>query len=142
MFDHFGVLANYTHVTSKINYLLDSSGLNSVNADLTGLSKNAANATLYYDNGKLSVRGSVAYRSGFLDGVPGGNTGNDVSGTHSITTVDASLTYKVNTHLSLKLEGLNLTDTFIDQYQDSIRNSSLDYEHTGREINFGFQYKF
>jgi TonB-dependent receptor len=140
--DHFGVLTNYTHVTSKINYLLDATGENSVDADLTGLSKNAANATLYYDNGKLSLRGSVAYRSGFLNGVPGGNTGNDVSGTHSITTVDASFSYNVNAHLQLKLEGLNLTDTFIDQYQDSIRNSSSDYEHTGREINFGFHYKF
>ena len=140
--DHFGFLANYTHVSSKINYLLNATGASSVYADLAGLSPDAANATLYFDNGRLSVRGSVAYRSGYLTGVPGGNTGNDVNGTHSVTTVDASLSYNVNAHLKLKVEGLNLTDTFIDQYQDSIRDSSLDYEHTGREINFGFQYKF
>lgn len=140
--DHFGFLANYTHVASKINYLLNATGANSVNANLTGLSPDAANGTLYFDNGRLSVRGSVSYRSGFLNGVPASNTGSDVNGTHSITTVDASLSYNVNAHLKLKVEGLNLTDTFIDQYQDSIRDSSYDYEHTGREINFGFQYKF
>ena len=141
-FNHFGILANYTYVTSKINYCTNASCTTSVNALLTGLSKNAANATLYYDNGKLSVRGSVAWRSGYLTGVPGGNTGNDVNGTHASTVVDAQMTYTINEHLKLKLEGLNLTDTFIDQYQDSIRDSSLDYEHTGRQINFGFQYKF
>ncbi|WP_260928858.1 TonB-dependent receptor [Novosphingobium sp. 9] len=140
--NHFGVLANYTYVTSKINYCTNSACSTSVTAELTGLSKNAANATLYYDNGKLSVRGSVAWRSGFLTGVPGGNTGNDVNGTHGSAVVDAQLTYTFNDHLKLKLEGLNLTDTFIDQYQDSDRDSSLDYEHTGRQINFGVQYKF
>jgi len=142
MFDHFGVLANYTHVTSKINYLLNAAGTASVIADLTGLSKDAANGTLYYDNGKLSIRSSIAYRSGYLTGVPGSNTGNDVNGTMSTTTVDASASYNLTSHLKIKLEGLNLTDAFVDQYQDTTRMTTSSYTHTGRQFDFGFLYKF
>jgi iron complex outermembrane recepter protein len=138
--NHFGILANYTHVASKITYNLPG-GLTTV-ADLTGLSKNAANGTLYYDNGKFSLRGSVAYRSGFLTAIPAPNAGSDIGATHPITTVDAAMSYSVNAHLKLKLEGLNLTDVFTDQYEDSVRNSSYNYVHSGRQIDFGFQYKF
>lgn len=140
--DHFGILANYTHVTSKITYFLNATATATLDTDLTGLSKDAANGTLYFDDGKLSLRGSVAYRSGYLTSVPGTNTGNDVNGTKSFMTVDASASYNVNSHLKLKLEGQNLTDEFLDQYQDSVRLSPNSYTHTGRQINAGFLYKF
>ena len=51
-FSNFGVLANYTHVTSKIDYILASvNGVPTVTttADLVGLSPNTASGTLYYD---------------------------------------------------------------------------------------------
>jgi iron complex outermembrane recepter protein len=140
--DHFGVLANYTHVTSNIRYFLDASGLSTVVADLVGLSKNAANATLYFDDGKLSLRGSMAYRSGYLTGVPGAGTGNDVSGTKAYTTVDVSASYNLSSHLKIKFEALNLTDAFTNQYVDSVRMSPNNYTHTGRQYDFGFLYKF
>lgn len=140
--NHFGILTNYTHVSSKINYILNPTTGASVVADLVGLSPNAANGTLYFDSGRVSVRGSVAYRSGFLTAIPGANVGNDVSGTHAITTVDASASFAVTDHLKLKLEGLNLTDVFTDQYVDSTRDSPSNYVHTGRQVDFGFLYKF
>jgi len=140
--NHFGLLANYTHVSSKITYLLNAAGTATVVADLTGLSKNAANGTLYFDDGNLSLRASIAYRSGYLTGVPGSNTGNDVNGTKSVTTVDASASLNLTSRLKLKLEALNLTDAFVDQYQDSTRLSPNSYTHTGRQFNFGFLYKF
>ncbi|WP_303541433.1 TonB-dependent receptor [Sphingomonas natans] len=143
--NHFGVLANYTHVTSKITYILTSAGgvpVTTTTAALVGLSKNAANATVYFDDGKFSLRGSVAYRGGFLVSVPGQNTGNDVNGQSKITTVDANATYQINEWLKVTVQGLNLTDAYVDQYQDSSRNSPFINTHTGRQIYFGVGVKF
>ncbi|OYW83511.1 MAG: hypothetical protein B7Z26_00390, partial [Asticcacaulis sp. 32-58-5] len=62
---NFGVLANYTYVDSSIDYLTSTSANAAVvNETLIGLSKNAANFTLYYETEKFSVRGSAAYREG------------------------------------------------------------------------------
>ncbi|MDF0489597.1 TonB-dependent receptor [Sphingomonas sp. H39-1-10] len=143
--NHFGVLANYTHVTSKINYVLTSANgvpILTTTAALVGLSKNAANATAYFDDGKFSIRGSLAYRGGFLVSVPGGNTGNDVNGQSKITTIDANLSYQVNDYLKITMQGLNLTDAAVDQYQGSDRNSPFINTHTGRQIYFGVGVKF
>jgi iron complex outermembrane receptor protein len=143
--NHFGVLANYTHVTSKINYILTSAGgvpILTTTAALVGLSKNAANATAYFDDGKFSLRGSIAYRGGFLVSVPGGNTGNDVNGQSAITTVDANLSYQLNKVVKITVQGLNLTDAAVDQYQGSDRNSPFINTHTGRQIYFGVGVKF
>lgn len=143
--NHFGVLANYTHVTSKITYILTSAGgvpVTTTTAALVGLSKNAANATVYFDDGKFSIRGSIAYRGGFLVSVPGGNTGNDVNGQSKITTIDANASYQVNKWLKLTVQGLNLTDAAVDQYQDSSRNSPFINTHTGRQFYFGAGVKF
>jgi TonB-dependent receptor len=143
--NHFGVLANYTHVTSKIQYILTSAGgvpLTTTTAALVGLSKNAANATVYFDDGRFSIRGSIAYRGGFLVAVPGQNTGNDVNGQSKITTIDANASYQLTEYLKLTVQGLNLTDAFVDQYQDTARNSPFINTHTGRQVYFGAQLKF
>ncbi|KAK0350736.1 hypothetical protein LTR94_027788, partial [Friedmanniomyces endolithicus] len=68
----FGVLANYTYVDSQIDYVTSATpGEPMINATLTGLSKNAWNGTVYYENEKFSARVSVAYRDQYLTGVPG-----------------------------------------------------------------------
>ncbi|WP_454715795.1 TonB-dependent receptor [Caulobacter segnis] len=140
--EHFGTLLNYTYVDSKIDYFLSATGGSSTSADLVGLSKNAFNATLYYEDSRFSARVSAAYRDKYLTSVPGGNTGNDVNGTNELLTVDASASFAVTKKLKLTFEGLNLTDEFVDQYQDSARNSAFVYTHTGRQFNVGLQYKF
>ena len=62
---------------------------------LTGLSENAANATLYFDNGTFSARVSAAYRDDYLTTVPGRN-GNNVEGTVSTLNIDFSASWNVN----------------------------------------------
>jgi len=137
---NFGVLLNYTGVRSKIKYLNASGAVVAIN-DLTQLSRKSANATLYYEDKRLSARVSAAYRSGYLTQIPASEAGNDVQGTNSTLNIDTSIQYTVNPHLKLTFEGINLTDEFQDQYVDS-RNMLSVYHHTGREYLFGIRYTY
>jgi len=136
----FGVQLNYTYVESDIQYL-SSSGAPSATGPMVGLSNNAWNATLYYDNTKFSARVSAAYRDEYMNQVPG-REGTDMEGTAATTTIDASLSYNFNDNFSISLEGLNLTDEWSDLWLDSERNMPIAYTHTGRQYMLGFRYKF
>ena len=109
--------------------------------DLLNLSPKSWNATLYYDDGRFSVRGSAAYRKAFLTRVPGQNN-NDVEGKNSTLNVDASISYDITDHISVSLEGVNLTDEVNDQFISRARNSAVVYNHTGREFLIGARVKF
>ncbi|MBK9003913.1 MAG: TonB-dependent receptor [Sphingomonadales bacterium] len=84
---------------------------------------------------------SVAYRSGFLQRVPGQNN-NDVEGKNSTLNVDAQIAYKITDQIEITLEGVNLTDEFNDQFISRARNSVVVYNHTGREYLVGVRFKF
>lgn len=137
---HFGVLANFTYVDSNIRYLISTSGSAFVTAPLVGLSKYAANGTLYYEDKKLSVRGSVAYRSRYLTAVPG-TEGNSYNGTNSTLNVDAQISYNLTDRLKLSLEMINLTDELNDQFVDSTNRLNV-LTHSGRQFNFGARFAF
>lgn len=132
---HFGTILNYTYVDSKIQYVT-STGANSLKTDLTGLSKNAYNATLYFEKDRFSARLSTAYRNGYLTTVPGRNN-NDIEGTRGTTNVDFLATWKMNEHLEFTLEAVNLTDEYNDQWVSSSGDRSSVYDHTGREFFIG-----
>lgn len=136
----FGVQLNYTYVDSDIQYL-SAAGTPTVKGPMVGLSKNAWNATLYYDNNKFSARVSAAYRDEFVNTIPG-REGSDVEATSEFTTVDASLSYNVTDKLTISLEGLNLTDEWTDMWMDTAGDRSIAYTHTGRQYMLGFRYKF
>jgi iron complex outermembrane receptor protein len=138
---HFGVLLNYTHVESKIDYLISPTTATTITDDLVGLSPKSWNATLFYDDGRLSGRVSGAYRSSFLGRVPGQNN-NDVEGTNESLNVDASISYKVTPNWEIVLEGVNLTNEPNDQFISRARNSVVSYTYTGREFLIGVRAKF
>lgn len=139
---NFGALLNYTYVDSEITYYLAQSASTTTRNDLLGLSKNAYNATLYWENTKLSARLSAAYRDKFLEALPANNPLQDVEGTDEMLTFDASLAYTFDEHLKLTLEGLNIFDEYKRQYIDSDRDSTFVYGHTGRQVSFGVHYRF
>jgi len=157
---NLGAQANYTFVRSNIAYpLANFVGAQTVTQPLTNLSKHSANGTLYYEDKRFSLRGSVAYRSGYLTNVPGRNgvalgtppnvdprsgqpTYNDVEGVHSTVNVDASASLKVTENFSLTLEAINLTDQYVDQYIDGTADRLSVYHHTGRQFYFGTRFKF
>lgn len=138
---NLGFLANYTYVNSDIEYLTSTTpGAPTVRATLVGLSKNAANFTLYYEDEKFSIRGSLAYRGGYLTQVPGSD-GNDVQGTNETLNFDAQASYNVNERLRLSVEGINLTDEFNDLYVDTSNRLNV-RTHTGRQVFAGLRYAF
>jgi TonB-dependent receptor len=159
MLQNFGLLLNYTYVDSKIDYITNPVTRTTVQNDLTGLSRNAWNGTIYYEDKQFSVRLSAAYRDRYLTRVPGSNTGvpvtnsvnplqntpqefvQDAEGTNETLNVDFSASYTLNQHLSFSLEGLNLTDQFNDQFIDTKSNRVVVYTHTGREYFVGVRYK-
>lgn len=144
-FSNLGILLNYTYVDSKIDYVTSATGLTApVENDLTGLSKNAYNATLYYEDDRFSIRASAAYRDRYLTLVPASNapTIQDAEGTNDTLNVDLSASYNINDHLTVTLEGLNLTDEFNDQFIDTGTDRVVVYTHTGRQYFFGARYKF
>jgi iron complex outermembrane recepter protein len=131
---HFGGIANYTRISSKINYVLTTSAAGSTftQADLVNLSPTAWNLTLYWQNDKISARISEAYRDRYLSTVPGGS-GNDMR--------DFEATYNVSKALSFVFSGVNLTDQVDDRWISSTRNSTESYDHFGRQYFIGARYK-
>jgi TonB-dependent receptor len=139
-FSNFGAILNYTNVDSSIDYV-DATGVVVMTEDLTGLSRNAYNATLYYEQASFGARVSAAYRDEYLTNVPGRN-GNDIEGTAETLTVDFSASFSPNNQLTFTLEGINLTDEFSDQWVDSLGDRLSVYHHTGRQYFVGARYKF
>lgn len=140
LLSNFGIIANYTYVSSDIEYLTSANGSTSIRAPLVGLSRHAANGTLYYEDDKFSIRGSVSYRSRYLTAVPG-TEGNAWNGTNSTMNVDAQMSYALNDHLKLSIEAINLTDEVNDLYVDETNRLNV-LTHSGRQFNFGARYTF
>ncbi|MBT0671685.1 TonB-dependent receptor [Novosphingobium profundi] len=150
---HFGVLANLTLVKSDVDYsvagaLVYDPTTNKLvavaNGDyvqpLLGLAKRSWNGTAYYDDGKFSVRGSVAYRSGYNDSTSGNN--NVFEGYGSSLNVDASIRYKFTDHIEVSLEGTNLTDNYRYRYTDLAANRNYENNHYGRTFLFGARFSY
>ncbi len=151
----FGGIINYTHVESKIQYIVSSSvtpaGVTSYTyrtADLLGLSPESWNATLYYEDDRLSGRVAVSHRAGYLSLLNPGSSA-DFQGKNETTNVDLQVTYKLNRNFTLILEGINLTDQYDDRYDsyntaqgNTGQNLLLDYSHPGRQYYAGFRYKY
>ncbi|WP_029014936.1 TonB-dependent receptor [Niveispirillum irakense] len=143
-FSNFGVLANYTRVTSTINYILASSGgvpTVTTTADLVGLSKNTMSGTVYYEDDKFSIRATANFRDSFIRGIPA-SPGSDLQGNASTLFVDASASYNLTDQVKLILEATNLTDEQNRLYIDSTRKDTLFETRTGRTFTTGVNVRF
>lgn len=143
---NFGLLANFTHVKSTINYITRTATPTlpqlSMNANLVGMSPNARNITLFYEDSKFSARVSSAYRSKYLIAVLGDVNGHDVTFVNGATNIDFSMSYNLTPQLRVSFEGANLTDTPLRYGRDSQRDDTLLYAHSGRTFALGMSYKF
>ena len=137
---NFGILLNHTHVESTIDYLTATGAL-AARENLTGLSENAWNATIYYESERFSARVSMADRSDYLTTVPG-RDGNNVEGTRGTRSVDASASYKLNDRIEFTLEGINLNNEWNDQWVDSNGDRVSVYHQTGRVYILGVRARF
>ena len=77
---NFGVQANYTHIDSELNYILDPGTVNAAGQQVLpqivgkgpflGVSPDAFNATLYYETKRFRARVSMAQRKGYSTSYP------------------------------------------------------------------------
>ena len=139
---NFGALLNYTHVKSTITYYLAASSANTTERDLLGLSRDAFNATLYYEDSKLSARISGSYRGPYIIALPANNPLQDLEGVDKSLIFDLSVSYQLTDQIKLSLEGLNIFDRPYRQYIDSDRDSTFVYSHTGAQFYLGAQFRF
>lgn len=141
--DSFGVLANYTHVTSRIDYCLASTGgvcTASTTNNLVGLSKNTASGTLYYEDDRFSIRSTANWRDRFIRGIPA-SPGSDLQGNSPTLYVDASASFAVTDGIKLIVEGTNLTDEQNRLYIDANRQDTLFETRIGRTVTVGVNVK-
>jgi iron complex outermembrane receptor protein len=135
---NLGVLLNYTHVTSDIKYV-NAQRVVVARGNLTGLSPDSGNATLYYEDKLISARVSGAYRSAYLTRIPGQEAGTLTEGTNRTINLDTSVQVNLTSQIKLTFEGINLTDQYQDQYIDP-GNLMVTYHHTGREFLAGIRF--
>jgi TonB-dependent receptor len=140
---NFGVLANFTQVKSKMEYVLSATavGAATVTEDLVNLSPRSWNLSVYYDDGTFSGRVSTSARSAFLTTIPAGNN-QDVAGKNKTFNVDLSMGYKINKQLEVTFEATNLTNQPNDQFISRAMNNVVVNNYTGREFIVGGRYKF
>jgi iron complex outermembrane receptor protein len=142
---NFGLMANYTYVDAKIDYLGVVGGVTTVvrpDEALVNLSEDTANLTFYFENEKFGARISLAERDDYLTSVPGRN-GTYVERTEGTTNIDFSSSYNFNDKLKLTFEALNLTDEAENQRVDATAEPAnvVSYFHeTGRQFYLGLRY--
>ncbi|WP_240320670.1 TonB-dependent receptor domain-containing protein [Sphingomonas crusticola] len=170
-FDNFGVTANYTHISSKLNYLTNAqlattrtqTGTAS-NTFATGpflnTSPNSFNATLYYEDKRFSARVSGAYRTRYVTRFPlasgtcsvGLTTNNgavcnspvvsDFGYREKQLNIDAAMSYSITDFAKLTLEGRNLTNAPTYSTEYAADPVSQGYQSTGRVITAGIRLVF
>jgi TonB-dependent receptor len=107
-----GMQANYTYVDSEM-----PSSATGGNLPLQNLSRHSANLVGMYEKGKISARVAYNWRDKFLSGLTSiVGVGSVPIYTDGYGWLDASLSYKVNDHVTLSLEGSNLLRTVRTAY--------------------------
>jgi iron complex outermembrane receptor protein len=154
---NFGVQANYTHLQSKLQYILDPGSITApirpqvtMGGPFTGASPNSANFTLYYETPKWSARASWAYRDAYVSQYPiaAGTCDpgacdsplmNDFLGSRATRNIDANVSWQATDHLQFTIEALNITNQTEDRWAYQDEPLVTQYSSTGRQVFAGFR---
>lgn len=141
-----GTMLNYTYVDSSVLYYLSTGTATTpatqIHDQFLNVSPHSVNATLYYEDEKLSARVSVAYRDEYLTALPFKSEVPDANGSYATTNVDASLSYQLTPHLKLTFDALNITNQEADQWSGKERRAQRVFSTTGRQFFLGASYTF
>ncbi len=132
--DNFGINANYT--------LLDSSLTGESDLDIptspVGLAENTYNVTFYYEDGPVEARISYNYKDEYVEAI---ERSMYPVYRDSYGQTDFSVSYSLNDHFQLELQGINLTDEETSGYTMNPSFPTM-YELSGRRISFGLRAEF
>jgi TonB-dependent receptor len=153
----FGVAANYTIQDFSGGSDVDCTsgrGLNvlgdvCINRGLLDFSEDSYNFTLYYEKYNLSARMRYTWREGFRTQDFGGGANTSGSSTFSfpVHTLDrgqlnASISYAINEHFEVAVEGVNLTEEEIYQHCVSETGPLCFVGYPDRRVVVGASYRF
>ena len=158
-FRNFGVQANYTHIHSELQYIIDPGTSDGSRPQLTqigpwtGASPDAFNFTVYYETKTWSARVSSAYRKKYITAYPlaAGSCEpgvcdspliNDFIGNEATLSVDASTSYRLSDNIRLTFEALNLTNQPRERWAYADSPLVTEYGSTGRQYFAGLRMKF
>ena len=154
----FGLIANFTHQefeggeeywtpTSRAATVFESLGSTDVKLRVTeiDLSENAYNATLYYEKYGLSARARYTWRDAYRS-TDFGSTSSFPWGFPVVQEargqLNGSVTYDVTDKLSIGIEGVNLTESNVEQSCVNEGGLLCFQGLTDRRITFGATYNF
>lgn len=143
-----GVTGNYTFIYSRFPWTF---GSNTVQERLAGLSTHSANATLYYDDSRFSLRGSLAWRSQYIS-APGSalnvasinadQNGNLFSLDEPPPRLDLSSSFKITKAIQVTAEAINVTNAANNTLVDVDARRQQTYSVSGRTFFLGARYTF
>lgn len=146
-FDGLGVTSSFTlidQVQNGIDYNFTLT--NGTIIPLQTVPKYTYSITGFYEKGPLSIRGSYNYRS--KTGGAQRNTGNnEINYFAAQGYLDANIAFKINDHIELRVDGLNLTNVntynFFENPQNPNGRTHRDNSYfNGRTFSFGVRGKF
>ncbi len=126
LWNNFGMLTNYTWADGE----LDGGG------EMLNASKNTYNVTGYYENDRFSARLAYSYRSSYKAGVDRGASQH----VDSMPSLAASVNFKINEHLTVTFDALNLTNETIRMYAEN-KDQPRAFYSNGRTFYLGLRGK-
>lgn len=132
----FGVLANATYQTDhgyNQRSLIDGAALH-----FPGLSRNAYNASVFYEKGDFSARLSYVWRSSWL--VTASGRGNLPEFNSAYGELDFSASYRFWRNFEAFFDAINLTDSQLEQYNSPAR--PIMFDTFGSRYFLGVRFKY
>ena len=132
----FGVLTNATYQTDhgyNQRSLIDGAALH-----FPGLSRNAYNASIFYEKAGFSTRLSYVWRSSWL--ITASGRGNLPEFNSAYGELDLSASYAFRRNFEVFFDAVNLTDSQLEQYNAPQR--PIEFDTFGSRYYFGVRFKY
>ena len=136
---NFGVMLNYTFTHSVTRGIYNEDGEERTNVSLPGTAPHMVNASLSWENSRLSVRVSLNYTAGYLDEVASEAFGDRYYDGQLF--LDANASYRFGKYVRVFFEANNLTNQPLRYYQ-GIRSRMAQLEYYKGTFNLGIKIDF
>ena len=139
---NFGIYTNYTYNHSKVTRLTDPifAGRND-DIKLPGTPEHTVNASLYFENKRLTATLSYNYASSFLDNEEMGMTPFTDRYYDSVNYLDANISVRATKHISIFAEVGNLLNQPLRYYQGT-KDRIKQAEYYGIRCSLGAKVRF
>ena len=136
---NFGVMLNYTFTHSVTRGIYNEDGEERTNVSLPGTAPHMVNASLSWENSRLSVRVSLNYTAGYLAEVASEAFGDRYYDGQLF--LDANASYRFGKYVRVFFEANNLTNQPLRYYQ-GIRSRMAQLEYYKGTFNLGIKIDF